>query len=969
MWQKSCKARLVRFNLGKSKNTHPTKAATVGVFVVLWMFIAPRTLWADPPAGSGDGWQVIPQLTDEFEGTAIDSTKWWNYNPGWLGREPGYFSPNNVTVSDGKLHLTARVESLPNLPAGYHTYTTAAVKGKTLVKYGYFEIRCRPMKSKASSAFWFYQHTPQEWTEIDVFEVCGAGGSWNNTYNMNVHHFYSPASNTYFNNSQTWRPPFVMADEYHVYALEWNKDVIRWWVDGVVMRQLNNTHWHQPLHMNFDSETFPTWFGLPDPATLPSTFSIDYVRSWSSPTQVAWTSASQTSPSEGGTMTVTATLSSVSSVDVTVPFTVSGSASASDYTITSSPIIIPAGQTTGTATITIIGDDIQESNETVILTMGPPSNATKGEVTVHTATIPGSLSVIGSWTYNGTNSTSNTWTTAGSWSGGVIADGANSTANFILDITAARTITLGANRTIGGIAFTDIASSHNLTISGNTLAFDVTTGAPVIDVTQSDRALTIDSIIAGSDGLTKSGSGTLALSGSNTYTGATIISQGTFNVLDNTNGIKSSSSLSIAAGATVNATQINSLMPGAWTIAGTLNKTDNTGQDFYNGITLNNGTISGTTDKTDFGTYFWAGGSITANGSSNTISAARLGLGGGTANTPLSTDALSISSILGGTNASANNGSLTKNGAGTLTLTAVNRYIGATTVNAGTLLINGGTSATSAVTVNGGNLGGTGTIGGNVTVAAAGNLSPGVNAGTLNINGNLTISAMASGAGRLKFDLGALAGTNDRIVVGGTLSLGTLALDDLAVTNLGDLEAGIYTLITSTGLTGTVDGGTAPIAPGFRGKLQTTGNHLELVVTVESSPYETWAGSGVTFDSDSNNDGVDNGMAWLLGATNPSENATDKLPAASTLADNLRLTFRCLKSTHRGGMVLKIQTSSDMGLTDPWVTNEAVVPDADSISNGVVFDTTDDGDYIHVIADIPAAGTKLFVRLSAVNAP
>jgi hypothetical protein len=32
--------------------------------------------------------------------------------------------------------------------------------------------------------------------------------------------------------------------------------------------------------MNFDSETMPEWFGLPDPKTLPASFSIEYVRSW-----------------------------------------------------------------------------------------------------------------------------------------------------------------------------------------------------------------------------------------------------------------------------------------------------------------------------------------------------------------------------------------------------------------------------------------------------------------------------------------------------------------------------------------------------------------------------------------------------------------------------------------------------------------------------------------------------------------
>jgi hypothetical protein len=45
------------------------------------------------------------------------------------------------------------------------------------------------------------------------------------------------------------------------------------------------------------------------------------------------------------------------------------------------------------------------------------------------------------------------------------------------------------------------------------------------------------------------------------------------------------------------------------------------------------------------------------------------------------------------------------------------------------------------------------------------------------------------------------------------------------------------------------------------------------------------------------------------------------------------------------------------------------VPDADATVNGVVFDTTDDGDSIHVIADIPTGGAKLFARLSAANSP
>jgi beta-glucanase (GH16 family) len=240
-------------------------------------------LLADPPSGSK--WESIPELTDEFEGDKLDSTKWHDHNPGWKGRQPAFFSRRNVSISDGKLHLTARTEDLKDVPEGYHTFTTAAVKGKTLVKYGYFEIKCRPMKSKASSAFWFYHSTKEEWTEIDVFEICGVGDKWKNAYHMNVHVFHTPEEKEHWSRSGQWKAPYDLADEYHVYALEWNKKAIKWLVDGKVVREQENTHWHQALHMNFDSETMPEWFGLPEKENLPSTFSIEYVRSWK---KVGW---------------------------------------------------------------------------------------------------------------------------------------------------------------------------------------------------------------------------------------------------------------------------------------------------------------------------------------------------------------------------------------------------------------------------------------------------------------------------------------------------------------------------------------------------------------------------------------------------------------------------------------------------------------------------------------------------------
>ena len=233
---------------------------------------------ADPPPGAK--WERVPELSDEFEDGQLDAAKWHDHNPKWKGREPGFFSKKNVQVRDGKLHLTARVEALPNLPRGYHTFTTAAVKGKSPILYGYFEIKARPMKAGASSAFWFYNNTRERWTEIDVFEICGVGEKWKRQYHMNVHVFHTPAEKKHWSKPAKWTAPYDLASGFHVYGLEWDAKSIKWWVDGKVVHEQENTPGHQPLHLNFDSETMPDWFGLPDKKDLPATFSIDYVRSW-----------------------------------------------------------------------------------------------------------------------------------------------------------------------------------------------------------------------------------------------------------------------------------------------------------------------------------------------------------------------------------------------------------------------------------------------------------------------------------------------------------------------------------------------------------------------------------------------------------------------------------------------------------------------------------------------------------------
>jgi len=228
-------------------------------------------------------WSKLEPMSDEFEGKALDRSKWTVGMSWWKGRQPALFSDKNVTVSDGKLHLTMRKEPVPPQfeRLGYHDYTSAALNTRARSSYGYYEVKAKPMNSGGSSSFWFQQDETPGWqTEIDVFEIGGKAKGFESKDNMTVHVFRTPQKKEHWQVGGAWVAPWRLADDYHVYGLDWRKDEITYYVDGVPVQTVENTHWHQPLYLIFDSETMPDWFGMPDDADLPSTFSVEYVRAW-----------------------------------------------------------------------------------------------------------------------------------------------------------------------------------------------------------------------------------------------------------------------------------------------------------------------------------------------------------------------------------------------------------------------------------------------------------------------------------------------------------------------------------------------------------------------------------------------------------------------------------------------------------------------------------------------------------------
>ncbi|WP_264821047.1 autotransporter-associated beta strand repeat-containing protein, partial [Acetobacter malorum] len=190
-------------------------------------------------------------------------------------------------------------------------------------------------------------------------------------------------------------------------------------------------------------------------------------------------------------------------------------------------------------------------------------------------------------------------------------------------------------------------------------------------------------------------------------------------------------------------------------------------------------------------------------------------------------------------------GDLVKTGTGTLSLTGANSYTGTTEVAAGTLRVDGDSSAaTGALTVDGGAaLGGTGTVGGSVTVQSGATLTPGDDgADTLTIGGSLTLA----GGSTTQYDLGqpGVAGgaQNDLVKVGGDLRLGG-TLNVTADPSSGTaLPAGVYRLFDYGGsLSGSEAIGTVALAGGDAAGLQTSvTGQVNLVVASMSTSF--WNG-------------------------------------------------------------------------------------------------------------------------------
>lgn len=233
--------------------------------------------------------------SDEFNASSLDQTKWILEvgGTGWGNEELEYYTdrPQNVFLKDGNLVIQARQEKYTGRDGVSRNYTSARLKtaGKFSQTYGRFEARIKiPAGQGMWPAFWMLGDDIDKagWPacgEIDIMENIGKEPS---IVHGSIH---GPG----YVGADGIEAPFTLpakrqfADDFHIFAVEWEPDAIRFYVDETLYVTRTRADLHPGWKWVFDHPFFlllnlavgGDWPGNPDATTvLPQNMLVDYVR-------------------------------------------------------------------------------------------------------------------------------------------------------------------------------------------------------------------------------------------------------------------------------------------------------------------------------------------------------------------------------------------------------------------------------------------------------------------------------------------------------------------------------------------------------------------------------------------------------------------------------------------------------------------------------------------------------------------
>lgn len=252
---------------------------------------------------------------DEFDGEGLPDESKWDYEEGYVrNNEYQYYTikrEENIFQKDGLLHIRCiNADTLRNTQGeiinrkvvGGENYiiTSASIltRGKQDWQYGRFEIKAKtPMGKGVWPAIWMMptdDYILQGWPncgEIDIMEFVGNTSSY-------VH--FTAHSQKYNANNNNMRSKAALCPDsflnFHVYALEWYRDRLDWYIDGELQyTYLNDNPIPGQVSIKEEAKAFPflnpfhlilnfayggSWGGQGgiDLDVLPLDYLVDYVR-------------------------------------------------------------------------------------------------------------------------------------------------------------------------------------------------------------------------------------------------------------------------------------------------------------------------------------------------------------------------------------------------------------------------------------------------------------------------------------------------------------------------------------------------------------------------------------------------------------------------------------------------------------------------------------------------------------------
>ncbi|EWH10579.1 glucan endo-1,3-beta-D-glucosidase [Catenovulum agarivorans DS-2] len=234
--------------------------------------------------------------SDEFNGTTLDLNNWEVQTGdgcaegicGWGNNELQSYQSDNLTVANGTLTITAKKQRVQANSYTSGRIRTAGMPASGEWTNGRFEARIKlPDAAGMWPAFWMLPTNPDVgWPmsgEIDIMESTGQASM----FAHGTIHYGEAWPNNSFTGAHVLSQPQKWSDNFHVYAVEWEPNEIRWYVDGMLYStktpsDLANPSWwtyeNYQYHILLNMAVGGSWGGTVDDSALPATMEVDYVR-------------------------------------------------------------------------------------------------------------------------------------------------------------------------------------------------------------------------------------------------------------------------------------------------------------------------------------------------------------------------------------------------------------------------------------------------------------------------------------------------------------------------------------------------------------------------------------------------------------------------------------------------------------------------------------------------------------------